>query len=143
MHANLPNIVWSFERKYRLINSYQIRLYKTNLAKSFLAKKSPIGTSYNAERNLQTSLLLGEQKKFSAAARQRAVTYLEKNLRKISDSYELAIVAYALAISGSAEADLAYGQLMAVKKEEGGMIYWSRSPIKTNRVRYTVLYLNS
>ena len=87
--------------------------------------------------------LQGEQKKFSAAARQRAVTYLEKNLRKISDSYELAIVAYALAISGSAEADLAYGQLMAVKKEEGGMIYWSRSPIKTNRVRYTVHYLNS
>ena len=107
-----------------------------------MTKKLPIGTSYNAEKYLQTSLLLGEQKKFSAAARQRAVTYLEKNLRKISDSYELAIVAYALAISGSAEADLAYGQLMAVKKEEGGMIYWSRSPIKTNRVRYTVLYLN-
>ena len=62
--------------------------------------------------------------------------YLERNLRKIKDSYELAITAYALAISGSAEADLAYGALMAEKKEEGGMVYWSRSPISTNRVRY-------
>ena len=25
---------------------------------------------------------------------------------------------------------------MAEKKEEGGMVYWSRSPIQTNRVRY-------
>ena len=80
--------------------------------------------------------LQGEQKKFSAAARQRAVKYLERNLRKIRDSYELAITAYALAVSGSAEADLAYGALMAEKKEEGGMVYWSRSPIQTNRVRY-------
>ena len=81
-------------------------------------------------------VIQGDQKKFSAAARQRAVSYLEKNLIKISDSYELAIVAYALAVSGSAEADLAYGKLMSDKKEEGGMVYWSRSPIKTNRVRY-------
>ncbi len=80
--------------------------------------------------------LQGDQKKFSAAARQRAISYLERNLRKIKDSYELAITAYALALSGSAEADLAYGELMSVSKEEGGMVYWSRSPIKTNRVRY-------
>ena len=80
--------------------------------------------------------LQGDQKKFSAAARQRAVSYLEKNLLKIKDSYELAIVAYALAVSGSAEADLAYGNLLGAKKEEDGKVYWSRSPIKTNRVRY-------
>lgn len=80
--------------------------------------------------------LQGEQKKFSAAARQRAVNYLERNLPKIKDSYELAITAYALALAGSAEADLAYGELLAARKEEGGMVYWGRSPIKTNRVRY-------
>ena len=65
--------------------------------------------------------LQGEQKKFSASARQRAVRYLERNLPKITDHYELAITAYALATSGSAESDLAYGQLRAIAREEGGM----------------------
>ena len=37
---------------------------------------------------------------------------------------------------GSAEADLAYKKLMTAKKEEDGKIYWGRSPIKINRVRY-------
>ena len=78
----------------------------------------------------------GDRKKFSAAARQRAISYLERNLRKIEDPYDLAIVAYALAKSGSSEADLAYKKMMDVRKEEGGMIYWSRSNITTNRVRY-------
>ncbi len=64
--------------------------------------------------------LQGDQKKFSAAARQRAVRYLERNLPKITDHYELAITAYALALAGSAESDLAYGQLRAIAREEGG-----------------------
>ena len=76
----------------------------------------------------------GDQKKFSAAARQRAIKYLERNLPKIKDSYELAIVAYALAVSGSAKSDLAYRALKGAMKEEGGMIYWSRSKIETNKV---------
>ncbi len=80
--------------------------------------------------------LQGDQKKFSAAARQRAAKYLERHFHKITDSYELAITAYALALSGSAESDLAYGQLMSAMKEEGGMVYWGRSPIQTNSVRY-------
>ena len=77
----------------------------------------------------------GDQKKFSAAARQRAVKYLERNLPKMKDSYELAIVAYALAVSGSAKSDLAYRALKGAMKEEGGMIYWSRSKIETNKVQ--------
>ena len=64
--------------------------------------------------------LQGEQKKFSASARQRAVRYLERNLPKITDHYELAITAYALSMAGSAESDLAYGQLRAIAREEGG-----------------------
>ncbi len=57
----------------------------------------------------------GDQKKFSAAARQRAVKYLERQLPKIRDSYELAITAYALAVTGSAETDLAFGKLTQVR----------------------------
>ena len=86
--------------------------------------------------NTLTLHFQGDQKKFSAAARQRAIKYLERNLPKIKDSYELAIVAYALAVSGSAKSDLAYRALKGAMKEEGGMIYWSRSQIETNKVRY-------
>ena len=64
--------------------------------------------------------LQGDQKKFSASSRQRAVRYLERNLPKITDHYELAITAYALALAGSSESDLAYGQLRAIAREEGG-----------------------
>jgi len=80
--------------------------------------------------------LQGEQKKYSAAARQRAVRYLERMLAKMEDSYELAITAYALAIAGSSVSDLAYGKLTDKRRESGGMLYWGRSPIETNSVRY-------
>ena len=30
-------------------------------------------------------------------------------------------------------ADLAYGHLMSAAREEGGMVYWGRSDITTNR----------
>jgi hypothetical protein len=75
-------------------------------------------------------------KKFSATARQRAMKYLERNLPKITDPYDLAITAYALVLSRSAEADAAYGKLLQMKREEGGMVYWSPTRIVTNRVRY-------
>ena len=48
----------------------------------------------------------------------------------------MAIVAYALAVRGSSKADIAYKLLMAMKLEEDGKVYWGRSDIKTNRVRY-------
>ena len=80
--------------------------------------------------------LQGEVKKFSATARQRAMKYLERNLPKITDPYDLAITAYALVLSRSAEADAAYGKLLQMKREEGGMVYWSPTRIVTNRVRY-------
>ena len=80
--------------------------------------------------------LQGETKKYSATSRQRAVKYLERNLPKITDPYDMAITAYALALSRSAEADAAYGKLLQMKREEGGMVYWSPSRIVTNTVRY-------
>ena len=33
----------------------------------------------------------------------------------------------------SSMADLAFGNLMLAAKEEGGMVYWGRSDISTNR----------
>ena len=33
-------------------------------------------------------------------------------------------------------ADLAYGHLMSAAREEGGMVYWGRSDITTNRSIY-------
>merc|ERR1719369_1190498 len=81
-------------------------------------------------------LLTGNVKKYCSTSRHRAMKYLERNLARIYDPYELSITAYALARSRSAEADTAYGRLLSLKREEAGMIYWSRTKITTNRVRY-------
>jgi len=81
-------------------------------------------------------LLTGNVKKYCSTSRHRAMKYLERNLARIYDPYELSITAYALARSRSAEADTAYGRLLSMKREEGGMVYWSRTNIATNRVRY-------
>ena len=48
----------------------------------------------------------------------------------------MAIVSYALAVRGSSKADIAYKLLMSMKLEEDGKVYWGRSDITTNRVRY-------
>ena len=81
-------------------------------------------------------ILQGKVKRYSAEARQRAVAYLEKSLSKISDPYDLAITTYALALSRSSEADLAFGKLLLMKREESGMAYWSPTKIYYNNVRY-------
>jgi len=52
---------------------------------------------------------------------------------ELTDGYEIAITAYALALAKSSEADLAYGKLLAAAKETDGLVYWSRSIIVTNR----------
>ena len=36
----------------------------------------------------------------------------------------------------SAEADSAMARLMAMKRDEGGFVYWSQSKIERNKVRY-------
>jgi hypothetical protein len=80
--------------------------------------------------------LQGKVKRYSALARHRAMTYLERSLTKITDPYDLAITAYALALSKSSESDLAFGKLLLMKREEAGMAYWSPTKIYYNNVRY-------
>jgi hypothetical protein len=80
--------------------------------------------------------LQGRVKRYSAVARQRATTYLERNLARIVDPYDMAITAYALALSKSPESDIAYGKLLKMKREEAGMTYWSPTKIAYNNVRY-------
>ncbi len=80
--------------------------------------------------------LQGRVKRYSARARQRATTYLERNLAWITDPYDMALTAYALALSKSSESDAAYGKLLKMKREEAGMAYWSPTKIVHNSVRY-------
>ena len=70
---------------------------------------------------------------YLSSAKQRALGYLERNLPELTDGYEIAITAYALALAKSSEADLAYGKLLAAARETDGLVYWGRSTITTNR----------
>ena len=81
-------------------------------------------------------LLTGHVKQYCSTGRQRALRYLERHLNNLRDPYEVAIVTYALAKSRSPEADSAMAMLMRHKRDEGGFVYWSRTAIKPNRVRY-------
>ena len=51
----------------------------------------------------------------------------------------MAIIAYALALAKSQDADLAYGKLLSMRRQEDGMIYWGKNEIKTNRLGPFVL----
>ena len=73
---------------------------------------------------------------YCSTGRQRAIKYLERNVFRITDPYEVAIITYALAKSRSPEADMAMNKLMALKRDEGSFVYWSRTKINFNRVRY-------
>ena len=99
--------------------------------------------------------LQGDVKRFSNTARHHAVKYLERYLEKVTmtkmmmammmilmimmmkvtDPYEVAIMAYSLSLAKSAEASAAYGKLLKMRREKGGRVYWSRNEIKTNNVR--------
>ena len=72
-----------------------------------------------------------------AIGRHRAQTFLQRSLSSYNstrDGYEVAIIAYALALAKSQDADLAYGKLLSMRREEDGMIYWGKNEIKTNRL---------
>ena len=77
-----------------------------------------------------------------STGRHKARSFLERKLNQIksnqievneSHGYDVAITAYALALAQSQDADLAYGKLLAIKREEDGMVYWGKSKITTNR----------
>ena len=76
-----------------------------------------------------------KHKTYVAQARQRTIQYLERQWPQLegTDSYELAITAYALALIRSDESILAYRHLLKFRKEEGGLVYWGKSPIAPNR----------
>merc|ERR1719334_851515 len=81
-------------------------------------------------------MLQGDVKKFSSTGRQRAMRYLERYVTKLTDPYDLAITAYALALCKSSESDSAYGKLLHNMRVKGGKAYWARSDIEVNAVRY-------
>ena len=81
-------------------------------------------------------MLQGDVKKFSSTGRQRAMRYLERYVPKLTDPYDLAITAYALALAKSSESDAAYGKLLKNMRSKGGKAYWARADIEVNKVRY-------
>ena len=81
-------------------------------------------------------MLQGDVKKFSSTGRQRAIKYLERYLNKLTDPYDLAITAYALALAKSSESDAAYGMLLKSMRSKGGRAYWAKTPIEGSTVRY-------
>ncbi|XP_023330073.1 CD109 antigen [Eurytemora carolleeae] len=83
-----------------------------------------------------TPRLSGHVTKYCSTAKLRAIKFLERSVDHITDVYEMAITAYALAVAGSSESEEAYRELFSMRREEGGMSYWSRTKIATNRVRY-------
>ena len=62
--------------------------------------------------------------------------YLERYVPKLTDPYDLAITAYALALAKSSESDAAYGKLLKNMRSKGGKAYWARADIEVNKVRY-------
>ena len=79
-------------------------------------------------------MLQGDTKRFAATAKQRSIAYLERNLDgRGLGGYDLAITTLALTLVGSDVADLAYSKLMAAARTVDGMLYWSDTPIETNR----------
>ena len=71
-----------------------------------------------------------------AIGRQRAQTFLQRSLSSFNDTnngYDVALIAYALALAKSQDAEFAYGKLLSMKREEDGMVYWGKTAIKTNR----------
>ena len=79
--------------------------------------------------------LTGKVKKYCSTSRLRARRYLEQKLKQLRDPYELAVTAYALTLAGSTEAGYAFDELFSRRIDEGEMVYWSRTKIKTNRIR--------
>jgi hypothetical protein len=67
-----------------------------------------------------------------AVSRSRAISWLDRNLVNLldrnGDPYEVAIVAYAMMLAKSTSAEAAFGVLRRHAREDGGYIYWEKSP---------------
>ena len=82
-----------------------------------------------------SDMLQGDAQRFVSVGKKRATAYLERILPSLN-GFDLAITTLALAMTQSSVADIAYGRLKAARRTVDGMVYWSDSPIKTNRIRY-------
>ncbi|HSW57784.1 MAG TPA: alpha-2-macroglobulin family protein, partial [Dehalococcoidales bacterium] len=59
----------------------------------------------------------------------KAAAYLEKQLAGTDDSYTIALLAYALAMAGSPQAQAGYEKLMKLAKENENGLYWGSDEI--------------
>ncbi|KAK7085756.1 hypothetical protein SK128_008452, partial [Halocaridina rubra] len=80
--------------------------------------------------------LQGSVRSQANTARSRSVRYLEKELKHLRDPYEVAIVSYALSEADSSEKEAAFNTLDRIKREENGLVYWSRESVETNKRVY-------
>ncbi|XP_068210039.1 CD109 antigen-like [Palaemon carinicauda] len=80
--------------------------------------------------------LQGDVRSAANNAKTKAVRYLERELQALKDPYEVAIVAYALSEADSVEKEEAFNILDRLKREENGLIYWSRESVQTNKRVY-------
>uniref|UniRef100_T1IN02 CD109 antigen n=1 Tax=Strigamia maritima TaxID=126957 RepID=T1IN02_STRMM len=70
--------------------------------------------------------LPGQLRMQVANARLKAAQYLERVLTSLEDPYEVAITTYALTRASSVDAELGFNILDGMKREQEGMVYWSR-----------------
>ncbi|XP_076046263.1 CD109 antigen-like [Oratosquilla oratoria] len=77
--------------------------------------------------------LQGEVRSRANNAKIMALQFLERMLDSISDPYEVALVTYALTLGKSTEKEVAYNYLDRIKREENGLIYWSRERIEASK----------
>ena len=80
--------------------------------------------------------LEGSLKVDTATAKARSVNYLERVLSYLRDPYEVAIVTHALTLANSPAKESAFGRLHSLRRENEGMVYWSREPVASNGVVY-------
>ncbi|CAF1169204.1 unnamed protein product [Adineta ricciae] len=69
----------------------------------------------------------------------RARNWLEIHYQKIVDSFELAIVTYALHVVNSPEKDTAFNILVSRQRTSAGGIYWSNVELSSNRIVFLSL----
>ncbi|UJR37646.1 hypothetical protein I4U23_030343 [Adineta vaga] len=69
----------------------------------------------------------------------RGRNWLEMHYKKIVDSFELAIVTYALHIVNSPEKDNAFNMLLSQQKTNAAGIYWSNVELESNRIVFLSL----
>lgn len=118
---------------------YEITTFPDRKINSTLQSNYDIGRNRNISLTAHVLITLSSVKDLSgelgtrvALASAKAIKWLEMNLNLLQErgtAYELAIVAYALQLSKSSSAEVAYLNLNAKKRTEGDYAYWGREAI--------------